>query len=84
MLGAVLALALLCRTIRAVEILGGLSVILCVISIKPSDMENSVVGLLLAFGGTWAKIIGVILLDQKHCVVAAADGPSGGGHAYRH
>mmetsp|Transcript_52787 Transcript_52787/g.147028 ORF Transcript_52787/g.147028 Transcript_52787/m.147028 type:complete len:483 (+) Transcript_52787:90-1538(+) len=95
----------------------GLSVILGTVIINASDIDNSVVGLLLAFGGgtyvylaavecmpkvhqlklplqgrlscllsfvVGAILIGLILLDHKHCVPEAADGSGGGGHAHGH
>lgn len=93
--------------------LAGLSVILGVIVINATEVENSVTGLLLAFGGgtyvylgaaecmprvhhkqlsakmhllcmlafmVGAVLIGLILLDHKHCVPDDGAGHAGHGH----
>jgi len=95
----------------------GMSVLLGTVIINASEMDDSAVGLLLAFGGgtyvylaavecmpkvhqmkvtlqgklscllsfvVGAILIGLILLDHKHCVPEAADGSGGDGHAHGH
>jgi len=97
-----------------VNFAAGLSVILGTVIINASNVDNSVVGLLLAFGGgtyvylaavecmpkvhqlklaltgnflclfsfvVGAVLIGLILLDHKHCVPDGSDGH--GGHHHR-